>query len=543
MTRTSRAIRIPAPARRNTAFRRGRSLAATVVAGVLLAGCGSDKDAPPTPGGTPKQGGSLTMTVPGDAASFDPAQTSFVAAADGNRMSAVYDALVVTDPATGTVQPQIAERLAPDGNNMLQWNLTIKPNVTFSDGTPYDANAVKVNWDRHRDISIGSFQSMAAINIKTLAVDAANPLLLHISLNTANANFDRIVARNLAFIASPKALADPGKLRDHPVGAGPFMLKEWVPGQKQVFVKNPNYWQKDKGLPYLDEIVINVDMDVKRGVESLGKSSDLMVTVDPANIGLGKSKGLGVEELHLNGGAMVLFNNLKGPFTDVRARQAVAYALSGAEINDKFYNGAGTPAKGIFGSTSPLANNQVSAPENNGDKAKELFDQVTKNGTKPLQFTYITPAAPTTVDVARFIQQKLSAYRGVEMKIQQVDIATYIRTVRKGGDGWTAAVGQQWIDDPEPGIYDLLHGGMAAFGNSAGYDNATVNKALDEARLTTDTGERRDAYTRVQTQLNEDMPFWVYQEAVSAALFTPKVTGLQLFNDGLVRWELIGLRK
>ncbi|MGR7002609.1 ABC transporter substrate-binding protein [Yinghuangia aomiensis] len=230
------------------------------------------------------------------------------------------------------------------------------------------------------------------------------------------------------------------------------------------------------------------------------------------------------------------------PFTDVRARQAVAYALSGTEINDKFYNGAGTPAKGIFGSASPLANNQLSTPENNADKAKELFDQVTKNGTKPLQFTYITPAAPTTVDVARFIQQKLSAYRGVE------DPAGGHRHLHPHGPQGRRRLDRggrkrQWIDDPEPGIYDLLHGGPAAFGNSAGYDNPEVNKALEAARSTTDTADRRDAYTRVQTQLNEDVPFWVYQEAVSAALFTPKVTGLQLFNDGLVRWELIGLHK
>ncbi|NUU21193.1 MAG: hypothetical protein HOV68_06710 [Streptomycetaceae bacterium] len=139
------------------------------------------------------------------------------------------------------------------------------------------------------------------------------------------------------------------------------------------------------------------------------------------------------------------------------------------------------------------------------------------------------------------MQQKLSAYRGVSMKIQEVDIPTYIRTVRKGNSTWAAAVGQQWIDDPEPGIYDMLS--SSSYSNTSGYGNPEVDAALNDARRTTDPEARRDAYTRVQVRLNQDVPFWVYQEAIAAALYTSDVTGLQLFNDGLVHWDQIGVRK
>ncbi|WTW97508.1 ABC transporter substrate-binding protein [Streptomycetaceae bacterium NBC_01309] len=542
MTRTSREIRIPPSPRRNASFRRGRLVAAAVALGILVAGCGSSDDAPPSPAGTPKKGGSLTMTLPGEAASFDPTQTSFVNVADGSRMAAVYDSLVWTDPSTGSVRPKIAESLQFDRDPAF-WTLRIRPGVKFSDGLPYDAAAVKANWARHQDMALRSFQIMAVMNIKQLEVAKDDPLVLHITLNTPNANFDRIVARNLSFNASPASLKPDtvASLREKPVGAGPFVLKEWIPDQRQVYVRNENYWQKDKGLPYLDQLVIRVDMDVKRGVDSLGKESDLMVTVDPENINLGRDRGLGVEELRLNGGAMVLFNNLQGPFADPRARKAMALALSGREINETFYSGAGIPAKGIFSSTSPLASIQLAAPENNQAEAQKLFDEVTANGTKPLAFNYIAPSAPTTVEVARFIQQKLSAYRGVTMKIQQVDIPTYIRTVRKGSPDWSAAVGQQWIEDPEPGIYDMLH--SQSLGNSSGYNNKDVDRALEEARRSTDTEARRTAYTKVQVRLNQDIPFWVYQEAVTAALYTSKVTGLSLYNDGLIQWDLVGVRK
>lgn len=527
-------------ARPGTPLSRRNFLLGSLAAGLALPGCAPSTGSP-GPGGTPRSGGSLTLSLPGDAASFDPAQTSFVNVADGNRMAAVYDSLVYTNPATGSVQPQIAESLVADraGQN---WTLTLRNGVRFSDGAPYDAAAVKANWQRHQDRSVGSYQAAAVLNIAGLQVDPANPLVLHISLMTPNANFDRTVARNLSFNASPNALTpqNVASLRDKPVGAGPFLLRQWTPGQSQTYVRNPDYWRKDSGLPYLDELVIRVDIDIRRGIDELGSAADLTILVDPENIARGRDRGLHVEELRLNGGAMVLFNTLHPPFDDPRARKAVALALSSKEINDRFYGGAGTPAKGVFSATSPLANIQLTAPQNDPAQAARLFDEVTANGTKPLEFTYIVPSSPATVAVARFMQEKLGLHRGVAMRIEEVDIATYIRKVRKGTPGWTAAVGQQWIEDPEPGIYDLLH--SKSFSASSGYRNPVVDAALDQARRSIDPATRRNAYTQVQVELNKDVPFWVYQEAVAAAVSTSKVTGLSLFNDGLVHWDLIGLR-
>lgn len=121
----------------------------------------------------------------------------------------------------------------------------------------------------------------------------------------------------------------------------------------QTYIRNPDYRQKDKGLPYLDELVIRVDLDIRRGIDDLGKAADLTITVDPENIARGRASGLGVEELRLNGGAMVLFNTLRPPFDDPRARRAVAPALDSEEINERFYAGAGTPAKGRRASSAP----------------------------------------------------------------------------------------------------------------------------------------------------------------------------------------------
>lgn len=503
----------------------------------LIAGCGGGDDVAPSAVGTPKAGGSLTMSLPGDSTSLDPFATSYINVADGSRLTALYDTLVYTDPTTGSIRPNIAESLTISGAKSDTWRLKIHPNVKFSDGTAYDAAAVKFNWDRHQDMTVRSYQMASAMILKSTTV--VDPLTLDIKLKTENANFDHLVARTLTFIASPAAIkASPKGIGDKPVGAGPFKLERWERGVKQTYVRNPDYWQKDKGLPYLDALTINVNTDVLQSINLVeSKKVDLTVAVDPLAVAHAEEKKLGTLRINLNGGQMVNFNN-KGPFANIKARRAVALALDGAEINEKFYDNEGTPAKGIFSAASPIANIQLAAGENDKARAKELFAEITSNGTKPFKFTYWVPQAPSSQKVAEFMASVLNGYPGVHMEVKVVDIATYVTTIRRGSAGWDAALNQAWIDDPEPGIYDMLH--SASLTNSSSYSSRVVDEALEEARRTTDPTKRRDAYTRVQLQVNKDMPFWVYQEAVTAAVYRSGVTGVQLVNDGLIMWDRIG---
>ena len=505
---------------------------------MLIAGCGGDDDVAPSAVGTPKQGGSLTMSLPGDSTSLDPFATSYVNVADGSRMSALYDTLVYTDPTTGSVRPNIAESLTISGAKSDTWRLKLQPNVKFSDGTSYDAEAVKFNWDRHQDMSVRSFQMASAMILKSTTV--VDPLTLDIKLKTENANFDHLVARTLTFIASPTAIkASPKGIGDKPVGAGPFKLERWERGVKQTYVRNPDYWQKDKGLPHLDTLTMTVNTDVIQSINAVeNKKTDLTVAVDPLAVARAEDKKLGALRISLNGGQMIMFNNTTGPFRDVKARRAMAFALDGVQINDKFFEGEGTPAKGIFSASSPVANIQLAAGENDKARAKQLFAEATENGAKPLKFTYWVPQAPASIKVAEFMASVVNEYPGVKMEVKVVDIATYVTTVRGGNRTWDAALNQQWIDDPEPGIYDFLHTGSLT--NNSGYSSPIVDEALEEARLTTDPTKRRDAYTRVQLQVNKDLPFWVYQEAVTAAVYRSGVTGVQLINDGIIMWDRIG---
>lgn len=519
--------------------------AGVCVLSLMLCSCGGDSKGDSGAVGTPRRGGELRMGLPADVISFDPLTSRYDNVSDGSRLAALYDVLLWTNPVTGSVYPQMAESMIADETD-LNWELRLRPGIVFSDGTPLDAAAVRFNWDRTLQAGIAreSSSTPSVKQIAKMSVDPADPLVLDIRLNDRNANFDRSVAKSLNFIASPTAIkqAGPEGLSAQPVGAGPFVVESYAKGQPLVLRRNERYWQADKGLPYLDKVTFVTESDVQKTIPKIKDGDlDMTVTVYAADLGSAQAADLEVDRLYLNGGGMIQFNTKAAPFKDRDARLAVAYALDGAEINEQVYHGKGVEARGLFSESSPLANIQVSAPQTNAQKATELFAKVTKNGTKTLEFSYTGTGSPLSEQTAHLIQKRLNAFPGVRMTINTVSIADYLAQVRPGQATWQTTVGQYWIDDPEPLLYDLLYSGSTR--NMTGISSREIDNALTLARRTTDPTARRDAYTRVQLALNHEMPFWVYQEALAAAIFRSRVTGLQLFNDGLVLWDRIGLRQ
>lgn len=143
----------------------GKSLVAAVVASALvLAGCANsdgdgesgDTRTPPAVGlvgnqeGTPGPVPQLTFSVQALAAVLDPAKTAARGGSGGDEFAAVYDVLLRYDDQSGEYQPRLAQSLTADGGGMA-WTLKLRPGVTFSDGTPLDANAVVASINRYRN--------------------------------------------------------------------------------------------------------------------------------------------------------------------------------------------------------------------------------------------------------------------------------------------------------------------------------------------------------------------------------------------------------
>jgi len=521
----------------NMATKRVSAIAGTAALALVLAACGGSDDekgtSDPNAAAGTKKGGGLTLLTVSDARSMTPFNASYAAVTDLSRMLAVYDALFYIDNAQNKVMPQIGESLKSDDNGKT-WTLKVKPNVKFSDGTPLDAAAVKFNWEMHAKPEVLSQHRPAAAG---LGLEVVDPTTLKIVLPMANANFDRTVAIDLSYIESPKQYGlDPKG--EKPVGAGPFILKEWTRDSQMTFEKNPNYWQgADK--PYLDSLTIKVVADPKQQIDTIKSGgADVTFLLDPVKTKSATEAGLGVTPFTLDGGQVMVFNTAVAPFNDPRARRAVALALDPVDLNEKLYAGTATPAKSLFNSKSRFNDPTIVQPSPNKVEAQRLFDELAAEGKK-VKFEYLIPENPVSNATGEYTLTALSAFKNVEMKLDKAEVGSYYlrMTVQKN---FTAGLYQIWSSDPEPVLFNSLFSQTPL--NFTGYKSAEADAALLKGRSTTDEATRKAAYVDLQKVLVKDLPIFAYQEAVTNVVSSPRVVGVVGVQDGGLLLDRVGLK-
>ncbi|MCF2527607.1 ABC transporter substrate-binding protein [Yinghuangia soli] len=532
-----------APPRRR--FR--RSAAVFSAAAIALTACSDDDGNTPDPTNAPpaatgaasaqapaRQGGTITMLAVQDSAQLDPFRSAYVAVTDEPRLNALYDPLFAIAPATGKVVPHLGESLTT-ADNGATWTLKLRSGVVFSDNTPFDAAAVKTNWEMHANPATASLHRAAATGLKLEVVD---PLTLKVTPPAPNQNFDRTMAQELTYIESPQQLAKgPEVYGSQPVGAGPFVLRSWARGSEQVFARNPLYWQKDKGLPRLDGFTVKNVPDIQQQLSSVKTGqADIFTSSDPALLARGASDAHAMA-LKVDGGQYFMFNLTRAPFDDPRARKAVSIAMDPADIPKTLNNGY-IPAKGLFAATSPFFDPNLTQPAYDKTEAQRLFNELAAEGKK-VDFTYLIPQNPSSQKTAEYMQSRLQTYQNVTMKIEALEIGAYIQksAIQKDFQG---LLSQRWIPDPEPQLFLAFYSKSPL--NYGGWNNPAADKALATGRGSADLSVRKQAYSDLQRAIVQDMPLWVYSEAVVGPIYNDKITGVEVYNAGVLYMDRIGLK-
>jgi ABC-type transport system substrate-binding protein len=527
--------------------RRSRPLAAIValLGAAVLAGCGAAPGingagdtavdptgsaikavnpygADPAAEGQAKSGGTLVMGTDREAVSFDPTVQNTNQAA-----TAVYDSLLKLDDK-GQPQPYLAQSMdSPD--NGLTWRMGLRPGVTFSDGTPLDANAVIVNVQRHIDKAASPGHLYAAQIASMRAVD---PQTVEFVLKAPFGAFPSVFALsftsgNLGTIISPAALQQYGKdIGMHPVGAGPFVLSNWVRDSKMSLTKNPTYWQKDKGLPHLDGLEFRPLPDTETRYASIvnGDVDEIFAGYQTELYRALQAKNLSVYYGPGNGAEYVYFNFQKAPFDDRRMREAFVRGIDLNALAATQYNGQMAQAKGWFGDDSPYTTEQSrdAWPAFDVEKAKALVaDYVKGGGSATVQ--YKTTNAPNRVAFAEFLQAQMAAV-GITLQPQFFDLAQYASQVVQSKDfqvaGWVGGP----VDVPFPSLHNLMHtGGNTNYGS---YSNPQVDQLLDEAATTTDDAKRTADYQQASLLTNQDIAVAYYTRGYLSSIAKPEVKGI-----------------
>jgi peptide/nickel transport system substrate-binding protein len=445
----------------------------------------------------------------------------------------VYDQLVRVDPA-GVVQPRLALSVigTPDSIN---WTVTLRPNVEFSDGTPFDAQAVVFNWTRDANPAtggrcVGDASQMASFT-------AGNVTTIKVTPKSANSQFPRLLQNCLGTIGSPTAFQKEGEatFNTQPVGAGPYMLKEWVRNDHATFVKNPNYW--DAPRPYVDTVIYRPVTDITQranAFQAAGSSAVWSASGVVSQYGdLFKQEGYQVQYTNTWGGVALGFNLNRVPFNNVSVRQAFSYALNLQDINVKAAQGHDVPADTIFPPDSPFYDKSGTQNLNDLAKAQQLIDAyVSSHGPIKVNFAVATAIKP----YGDAITQQLSRLKGVTINEQLLDGATTVvlQTTRNFDMIFAGASGV----DPEPVMYNDFHTGGS---NNYGYSNPVMDKLLEQGRSSSVLSVRKAAYTAVAKMLVNDVPLIPIYRSINPYAVSHNLHGVNIYDIGFFDFTSVWL--
>ncbi len=359
------------------------------------------------PAGT---GGELNLHLNRTISGFDHVKSPRGGFSRVNVMSALHETLFRTDPKTGEFKPQLAVKAVPS-DNFKRWRVTLRDGVKFANGEPLTSEAYVVHFGRLLGSNVKK-QITNALGLDIEKVVAVDRL-----------TFDFVMAKpEPAFMASassannwPWYLSAPGFTKKHQndpnfngmiMGAGAYMLQEWIPKQRVVVVRNPHYYDKSK--QHLDKITYRVIT----GPESTPYLSFLSGELDAFNT-VGRTiakarkdfKGRGfsmMEGFRESSNMTFQFNSSKPPFDDVRVRRAVAHAVNRVATAKFLTRNVQTePSTQDHPPASPWHCPNTKVPEYSLEKAKALI----KEYGKPVDFKLTVINHPNFKRGAQIVQE------------------------------------------------------------------------------------------------------------------------------------------
>jgi 4-phytase/acid phosphatase/peptide/nickel transport system substrate-binding protein len=385
----------------------------------------------------PTPGGKLIVRVEAEVANpWTPAGMQCDTSCQ-TRARSFFETLMLND-SSGTPQPFLAQAVT-HSDDYKTWTVKLRTGISFTDGTPFNADAVIDNVNRVRK----SFLLGAALTnlAGTKKIDDAT---VEFDMQTPWVDFDRYMTNQYFFEASSTWLAavdkDPTQATK-PIGTGPFVLTSYTPGDTTIVRKNPGYWRKSEGLPYLDEIDFRVVTDELTAANATKSGQlDVLVTDNGQNIKDFKSnKSFSYTEQKLYGESTYLLLNLSQPILqDQNIRCGLTAATNTKTLTDALTQGQFAPANG------PFAPGQQGYLDDNGNQrydpamAKQLIKAWSDahGGQKP-KVVLTTTTDSTTQQEGQLLQQWWSE-AGVDVQLVAIEQSKLITDALLGDPSFMA---------------------------------------------------------------------------------------------------------
>ncbi len=494
----------------------GRALAVLAVLAVGAGACGDSKtdeadddqteanQAAPTDEGEAVDGGTLRVALPAEIDGLDPTSNRW--SIEGNMIaSAVFDPLLTFDEER-ELQPMLAESVEPNDDGTV-WTITLQEGITFHDGTPLDAEAVKLNIDTRKSNPI-SGGALAPVE-EVVVVD---PLTVEVRMSTPWFGYDYTLAAQGGYMAAPAQITATDSRTRVAIGTGPFrQVGEFSTGQPIVVERNDDYWDDPA---HLDGIEFSTIVDASSRQSALvADDVDLILTENPDTIvefrdteGIVQIEDVASEE------AYIMLNMAKPPFDNEAARMALAYASDQDALIAVLGPDVLIPADGPYTESERYVAEEAGYPAYDPAKAEEMLAQYEAETGQPLSFTVKSGGG----DVGTAAEALVAQWKdlGIDATYESAEQSTFLSQMFVS-DFEAAAFRNFGYVNPDSN-YIFWHSSQAKGLGTGSINfnqmkNPDLDALLDDARASNDEEVRLEKYREITPELNSVVPYiWMY---------------------------------
>jgi peptide/nickel transport system substrate-binding protein len=561
-----------------------------VAAALVFAACGDDGEgssdntqpagtSPTTTSKAPVSGGTITFGTFSETQGLDPIVSSGNGVTGYIEMNTIYDTIVRYNTSTGKYDMNTAQSVTSN-DALTEWTVKLKPNIKFTDGTPYDAEAVKFGMDRHRSGIPGAppceqlyacprnITSSAAYMGLVKSIDVVDPLTVKFTLSEPWASFQYALSAEASMIPSPTAIKKcpaAGNAREcetntKPVGAGPFKIESYKTKDSITVVKNPDYFN---GPVYLDGIKFVNSIADAGGDQTFNAlktgTFNMAFLRDPAAVAAGhEAKFDGVSTMEQAGGLLLINNGnsvtcARGapapictgkpdgvvasnpPTKNIKVRQAIAAAVDPKVINERGYQNKGLVGNQIFQSDFRWFAD-VAGPKLDLEAAKKLVAEAKAAGWDgKLRLLY--NSSPTAAAVGLATKTMLEAAgmtvdldtsKDTNAQITQVVVAKDFDVT-----GWGMAI------PPDDGAVWALAQNLdsKSTSNRIGFASTVVDQAFREIRVAKTDAELKAAYKKIAEVITTEVPVLPFAKIEEFIAWPTNVKGMRQTNRSGVAFD------
>jgi peptide/nickel transport system substrate-binding protein len=501
---------------------------------------------------TPVTGGEITIGEFSPPRGFDPIIGGMSnGSVGGIELMALYDTIVSWNPKTGEYEPRTAKSLEPNDDNTV-WTLRLKDGIKFTDGTPYDAEAVKFNIERHL---LPQSRSQAKVALQSLLQDMTvlDPQTLQFTLSRPWAGFPFILSIDAGMIASPTAISAAGSgFSSNPgqAGAGPFKLVDYQPNESIVFERNDGYYG---GKVPLEKVTFVPTPGGQEAAYAALKAGELDAAYfrSPVAIADARGDGLTVNRAKIGAGNVIDINSgvyvtcqgglpagcenvadgetikTSPPGSVPRIRRAIAAAIDPDQVNARTYQSLANAGSALFSDDFPHSPS-IDGPKYDPKLAAKLVKEAKADGWDGKIRLY-----SVTDDVGQSLGLTVAAMlKGAGMDVdldssfQPLPLTLEV-IVNHNFD--LVIWGSGFTENPD-GNYVTFLGGYGSEGEKTGYrgySSDRMDAAIAALEVADNGAAVKKAYAMLAKVWNADVPSVALNELENALITQRNLKGVE----------------